>query len=140
MSGRSIFKKQLRHKPICAGIQFWAMAESNHQKQYLYNFKLDRNDQEVNKVQNALIQLTKLLPPGSKNHRFTADNLFNSMDSCRLDQSAGHHIYSTMRLDRGVPDKLKEQMNKLKEKGACCFVQSLQDDLSMWVWVDSKPV
>eukprot|EP00961_Rhodomonas_salina_P100230 1348314-Rhodomonas_salina.1 len=140
MSGRSVFKKQLRHKHIGAGIQVWAMAESDYHKQYLYNFKLDRNDQEVNKVQDALIRLTKLPPPCSKNYRIAADNLFNSVDSCRQVQSTGHHIYCTMRLDRGVPDKLKEQMTKLKEKGACCFVQSLQDDLLMWVWVDSKPV
>eukprot|EP00961_Rhodomonas_salina_P079186 1064492-Rhodomonas_salina.1 len=92
MSGRSIFKKQLRHKPISAGIQFWAMAESNEHKQYLYDFELDRNDQEVNKVQNALIRLTKRLPPGSKNYRIAADNLFNSVDSCRQVQNAGHHI------------------------------------------------
>eukprot|EP00961_Rhodomonas_salina_P234237 3165679-Rhodomonas_salina.1 len=49
MSGRSTLKKLLRHKPIGAGIQFWAMAESHQSKQYLYDFELDRNDSEVNK-------------------------------------------------------------------------------------------
>eukprot|EP00961_Rhodomonas_salina_P157102 2114937-Rhodomonas_salina.1 len=83
MSGRSTLKKLVRHKPIGAGIQFWAMAESRQSKQYLYDFELDSNDSEVNKVQNALMQLVKRLPPGSKNYLITADNLFNSVDTCR---------------------------------------------------------
>eukprot|EP00961_Rhodomonas_salina_P194677 2628533-Rhodomonas_salina.1 len=31
------------------------MAESHQSKQYLYDFELDHNDSEVNKVQNALL-------------------------------------------------------------------------------------
>eukprot|EP00961_Rhodomonas_salina_P209196 2823504-Rhodomonas_salina.1 len=46
MSGSSTLKKLLRHKPISAGIQFWAMAESHQSKQYLYDFELDHNDVE----------------------------------------------------------------------------------------------
>eukprot|EP00961_Rhodomonas_salina_P255792 3456792-Rhodomonas_salina.1 len=53
------------------------MAESHQSKQYLYDFELDRNDSEVNKVQNTLLRLVKLLPPGSKNYRIAADNLFH---------------------------------------------------------------
>eukprot|EP00961_Rhodomonas_salina_P025593 345604-Rhodomonas_salina.1 len=80
-------------EPICAGIHFWAMAESHQSKQYLYDFKLDSNDSKVNKVQNALLQLVKLLPPGSKNYQIAADNLFNSVDTCRKVAAAGHRIY-----------------------------------------------
>eukprot|EP00961_Rhodomonas_salina_P172207 2322158-Rhodomonas_salina.1 len=49
MSGQSTFKKQLQHKPIGAGIQFWVMAESYALRQDLYNFELDHNDNEPNK-------------------------------------------------------------------------------------------
>eukprot|EP00961_Rhodomonas_salina_P070520 946646-Rhodomonas_salina.1 len=59
------------------------MAESRQSKQYLYDFKLDCNNSEVNKVQNALMWLVKLLPPGLKNYQIAADNLFNSVDTCR---------------------------------------------------------
>eukprot|EP00961_Rhodomonas_salina_P194678 2628534-Rhodomonas_salina.1 len=59
------------------------MAESHQSKQYLYDFELDCNDSEVNKVQKALLLLVKRLPPGSKNYQIAADNLFNSVDTCR---------------------------------------------------------
>jgi hypothetical protein len=50
MSGCSILKKLLRHKPIGAGIQFWAFAESNNGSQYCLDFELDRNNGESVRV------------------------------------------------------------------------------------------
>eukprot|EP00961_Rhodomonas_salina_P089494 1203570-Rhodomonas_salina.1 len=84
------------------------------------------------------MQLVKLLPPGSKNYRIAADNLFNSVDTCRKVAGAGHRIYRTMRMDLGVPEKMKQKLGELKEKGYTAFVQSSADDLTLWAWMDSK--
>eukprot|EP00961_Rhodomonas_salina_P294718 3934812-Rhodomonas_salina.1 len=130
MSGQITFKKQLWHKPIGAGIQFWAMSESYGARQYLYDFELDCNDNEPNKIQNALLRLVKQLPPGSKNYLIAADNLFNSVDTCRQVAKLGHRIYGTLRGDRGVPEKLKAKSVALKTKGDSAFVQSPADDLT----------
>eukprot|EP00961_Rhodomonas_salina_P169206 2280048-Rhodomonas_salina.1 len=129
------------HKPIGAGIQFWVMAESHQSKQYLYDCELDSNDNKVNKVQNSLMLLVKLLPPGSKNYRIAADNLFNSVDTCRKVAAAGHRIYGTICMDQGVPEKMKQKMGELKHlKGNTAFVQISADDLTLWAWMDSKVV
>eukprot|EP00961_Rhodomonas_salina_P125148 1686468-Rhodomonas_salina.2 len=121
MSGWSTFKKQLLHKPIGAGIQFWAMA-----------------DNEPNKFQNTLLRLVKQLPPGSKNYHIAADNLFNSVDTCSQVAKLCHRIYGTLCGDRGVLEKLKAKSVIPKTKGDSAFVQSPADDLTMWAWCDSK--
>eukprot|EP00961_Rhodomonas_salina_P040268 541177-Rhodomonas_salina.1 len=45
-------------------------------------------------------------------------------------------------MDWGVPEKLKQKMGPLKQKGNAAFVQSLSsgDDLTLWAWMDSKVV
>eukprot|EP00961_Rhodomonas_salina_P194055 2619871-Rhodomonas_salina.1 len=134
MSGNSTLKKQLQHKPIGAGIQFWAMAESNEQKQYLYDFKLDRNDGEGYKVQCALLHMVKQLPAGSENHSIATDNLFNGVNTCRQVAALGHRIYCTLQLNCGAPEHLKAKMADLKEKGytVTAVVQSLHNDITIW--------
>ena len=97
MSGRSMYKKQLRFKPIGEGIQFMALAESRGGKQYLFDFELDRNDAEKDKVLQCLKRLASKLPEGSSNYRIAADNLFNSVNTCREIANIGHRIYGTIR-------------------------------------------
>ena len=138
MSGRSTLKKQLRFKPIGEGIQFFAFAESRNGSQYLVDFELDRNDREEGKIQKTLLRLVDRLPRNSRNHRIAADNLFNSVDTCRRVAAKGHRIYGTLRLDRGVPHHLRQHMRQMKQKGDCAVVQSPNDELTISAWVDSK--
>eukprot|EP00961_Rhodomonas_salina_P009633 130427-Rhodomonas_salina.4 len=84
MSGSSFLKKQLRGKKIGAGIQCLGMAESTDNGQYLFNAAVDQNT------------------AGVKGYRIAADNLFNSVDTCKKVGAAGHTIYGTMRPDGGV--------------------------------------
>ncbi len=44
MTGRTEFRKLTKHKKVHESIQFWALAESVEGLQYLWWFKLDRND------------------------------------------------------------------------------------------------
>jgi hypothetical protein len=127
MSGCSHLKKKLRFKPIGEGIQFFAIAESNNGSQYLYTFELDRNNKEDEKVKRSILCLITKLPPGSKHHQIAADNLFNSVATCRKVAEKGHCIYGTMLLDRGVPDHLIDASKNLKQQGEWCFVMSPQD-------------
>eukprot|EP00961_Rhodomonas_salina_P034274 461536-Rhodomonas_salina.1 len=110
MAGLSGLKKQLRFKPIGKGIQLLAFVQSSGGSQYLYDFEIDHNDKEPGKVQNTLLRLVKRLPSNSKGHCITADNLFNSVDTCSKVRALGHWIYGTIRMDCGVPQHLKEHI------------------------------
>ncbi len=96
MSGLSSLKKQLCFKPIREGIQFFVLAESLYGSQYLWDFELDSNDKEVGKIQKTLLCIIGRLQQENKHYQIAADNLFNSVDTCRKVVALGHSIYGTL--------------------------------------------
>jgi len=137
-SGRTCLKKQLRIKPIGAGIQFMAFAESNNSKHYICDFELDRNDGEPGKIRKNLLRLVKRLPAGSRGYRIAADNLFNSPDVCKEVEQLGHGIYGTLRSHRGITPQMQEIAKTLTKKGDHAFQISADASTVIWAWHDSK--
>eukprot|EP00961_Rhodomonas_salina_P263207 3556735-Rhodomonas_salina.2 len=88
MSGCSFLKKQLRGKKIGAEVQ-----------------SVDQNTGETGKIQNRLLDIVSNLPAGIKGYRIAADNLFNSVDTCK----------------KGVTLALMEAAKELKEQGDWAF-------------------
>ena len=140
MSGRSFLKKQLRGKKIGAGIQALALAESSEDGQYLFDAALDRNTGESGKIQKQLLEVLGHLPKTVKGYRIAADNLFNSVSTCRAVRKLGHGIYGTMRADRGAPIDLIEAGKGLQNQGDWAFMQCPADNMTIIVWNDSAVV
>eukprot|EP00961_Rhodomonas_salina_P273960 3701515-Rhodomonas_salina.2 len=75
--------------------------------QYLVDFELDCNDKEPGKIQKGILHLVKRLPAGSLGYRITADNLFNSVDTCRKIRELGHCLTTTSASWHGTTARLQ---------------------------------
>jgi hypothetical protein len=114
------------------------MAESREGSQYLVDFELDRNNKEAGKIQKTLLCLVLCLPLENKHYSIAADDLLNTVDTCRRVAELGHGIYGIILVDNGVPVHLQQIMGSIKENGECHIVMSPSDNLSVWTWLDSK--
>ena len=148
LSSASQYRKITKHKKKHESIQLFAIGESTEGLQYCWNFHLDENDGEVNKIHNHVFRLIKELEPLTGHHVYM-DNLFVNTKTLNAVREMGHGMAGTCRKSRGMPPHIEGIKTKntkpnpqavesgVTEQGDWVFACNQAFNLLACAWFDS---